>query len=324
MDGSAERQPDVLAELPEAPAPTDADESIGSFGDFLRNRRGRLSPAEAGFPAGGRRRTPGLRREELATLAGISVDYLTRMEQGRETNPSVDVLDALRRALQLSSDEWLHMKNLSKGANCPEACPTAVPDSPLEASTLTMLEQLNPMPAFVLEQTADVTAWNGAYGGLMAATGLFDLDPPNLVRYTFLMPEARSLFPDWDAVAMEQLGNLRAATARWPQDTRFRELVGELAMESSTFANLWACQEVGEKRRGEKHLTHPEAGELNMTFEVLSIPGPSERMLVTYLASDDVTSRSLEELATTGQPNLASEEAPEPGRPATAALQVVR
>lgn len=255
-------------------------------------------------------------------LAGISVDYLTRMEQGRETNPSLEVLDALGRALQLSSDEWWHMKHLAARDCVPDMCPSSLPDTPLRASTFELLDRLDPTPAFVLEPTADVTAWNRAYGGLMAATGLLDLDRPNLLRFTFLVPLARSVFPDWDAVALEQLGNLRTATARWPQDQRFRELVGELAMKSSTFANLWACQEVGEKRRGRKHLNHPVAGELVLDFEALSLPDAGERQLVTYLAADEATRRAVEELAKTGVAHFPREDAAGAGT-AAAHLRVV-
>lgn len=268
-----------------------------TFGDFLRSRRERLSPEAVGLPAGGRRRTPGLRREELALLAGISVDYLTRLEQGRETNPSQEVLESLGRVLHFGLYEWNHLYDLLGAANLPEKCSGELPDAPVENSTSLLLDRLGSTPACVLEQTADITAWNRAFAGLMADTGLFDLDPPNLLRYTFLVPEARGLFREWEVVATGHVGNLRVAAARWPNDKRLRQLVGELSMASPDFVRLWSTYEVRESRRGRTVMDHPVAGELTFDFEALTVFGCSDQHLLTYLPADETSAKAIERLA---------------------------
>lgn len=258
---------------------------------FLRTRRERRSPADAGLPGGGRRRTPGLRREELATLAGISVDYLVRLEQGRETNPSSSVLAALSDALQLDVSERVHLRNLVGLISCQEPPETAV-----DATTLALLNRLDPTPAFVLEQTADVSFWNSAYEGLMAATGLLDLERPNLLRYTFLVPAARSFFRDWEAIAAEQVGNLRTVTGWASNDPALTTLVGELSVKSPDFARLWASHDVGDGRPARQHLNHPLAGELIVDVEALLIPGCNQRQLVTYLPVGEANARALDRI----------------------------
>lgn len=288
----------VRPERPQSGLPGDL-----TFGDFLRSRRERLSPEAVGLPAGGRRRTPGLRREEVALLAGISVDYLTRLEQGRETNPSQEVLESLGRVLHFGLYEWNHLYDLLGATSLPEKCSGELPEAAVEDSTRTLLDRLGPTPAFVLEQTADIAAWNRAFAGLMAERGLFDLDPPNLLRYTFLVPEARGLFREWEAVAAEHVGNLRVAAARWPNDRQLRQLVGELSMASPDFASLWSTYEVTESRRGRTLLDHPIAGELVLDFEALTLPGCSDQHLVTYLPADDATAQAIERLAATDEGN---------------------
>lgn len=271
------------------------------LGEFLRSRRERLTPAAVGLPGGGRRRTPGLRREELATLAGVSVDYLVRLEQGRETRPSQPVLTCLAEALQLDDDERLHLKRVANLTAHPELCPTWQPPpepATLSRTTLALLDRLDPTPAFVLERTAEVSAWNQAYERLMAPTGLLDMDPPNLLLYTFLNPASRRLFRDWDAIAREQVANLRSIMPQVCGDSAVAGLVGELSMNSSEFAQLWATLDVTEKRRGTKRLDHPRVGELTLDFEALLLPEPGERRLVTYLPADEASAETLDKLVT--------------------------
>lgn len=257
----------------------------GSLGSFLRSRRERVGPAEVGLPGGGRRRTPGLRREELAMLAGISVDYLVRLEQGRDRCPSAAVLAALADVLRLDRDERAHLTLLTARTSHAELCPAERAVQPLSAATRAVVDQLHPLPAFVLSPVADVLAWNGAFDALMRPTGLLDLVPPNLVRFTFLVPGARSTFPDWEAVAAEQVANLRAASGRAPGACM--ALVGELSVRSAEFARRWARHDVGEKRRGVKRLGHPVAGEVTVEFEALVVPGPGEPRLVIYRPVDE-------------------------------------
>jgi transcriptional regulator with XRE-family HTH domain len=264
---------------------------------FLRSRRERVRPEDVGLPAGTRRRTPGLRREEVAQLAGISVDYLVRLEQGREHGPSAPVLASLSRALLLDHDERVHLNDLVSGETRRDMC-TTPPGSPkpVNATTLALLDRLHPAPAFLLERTTEVVAWNPAYERLARPTGLFDLDPPNLIRYTFLHPAARTLYRDWDAIADEQVSNLRAAWAHFGDDGPVESLVAELSAESEPFVARWRDHDVAEKRRGTKRLDHPVVGHLDLEFEALLVPDPGERRLVTYLPIGQVSSERLDRL----------------------------
>lgn len=275
-----------------------ADDDRPELAAFLRSRRERLSPQEVGLSVGnGRRRTPGLRREELAMLAGISVDYLVRLEQGRETNPSMSVVAALARALKLSYDERRHLVALAKlGAKEPYLCPQATTDAELDETIAALLERLEGSPAFVMNIPTEVLAWNHAYETLMAASGLFDLDPPHLLRYTFLSPQSRSFYGDWAAVAREQVGNLRAASAVCKEDPAVMDLVGELSVKSHDFAELWADHEVHEKNWGTKAFAHPDVGELQLRYQALLLPDNSGRSLISYLPADSASAGRLDEL----------------------------
>lgn len=265
------------------------------FAAFLRSRRERLLPEEVGLPAAGRRRTPGLRREELAALAGISVDYVVRLEQGRETNPSGAVVDALARTLRLSPDESRHLMFLAKSLSSNPLCPTVTTEPAVDDVTREMLAQFEGTPAFVLSRLTDVVAWSGAYQSLMAATGLFDLDPPNLLRYTFLSRRSRGLYRDWEGIAREQVGNLRAVSALGRDDGQLQALVGELSVASDDFARMWAEHEVGEKRRGRKELKHPVVGDLDVDFTTLDLPDGMGR-LVVYMPADAGSRAALDRL----------------------------
>jgi transcriptional regulator with XRE-family HTH domain len=268
--------------------------------DFLRSRRQRVKPEDVDLPSTGRRRTPGLRREELATLAGISVDYLVRLEQGRETNPSPEVLAALADALRLTEDEASHMGMLvTKSRMGARFCPSTSSSEELDETTRLLMERLAPSPAFVLEPTSTVAAWNDPYERLMRATGLLDLDPPNLLRYTFLAPASRTVFEDWDAVAREQVGNLRSVAPLCNAGgSPVTELVGELSVHSPEFARLWAEHDIGRKEWGTKTLVHPSAGALRLRYQALFLPDDSHRQLVAYLPADEATAAALEELVT--------------------------
>ena len=274
------------------------------LGSFLRSRRERVTPESVGLPPGQRRRTPGLRREELAMLAGISVDYLVRIEQGRETNPSTSVLASLAQALRLEESERMHLGRLgTMSTRHPGLCPTAVTGG-LNETTLAVLDRMEGTPAFVLDLTTEVLAWNDAYERLMTPTGLFDLSPPNLLRFTFLSETSRTVYGDWEAVAREEVGNLRQAAAACSEDPSIRDLVGELSMKSSDFARLWSEHDVGEKTRGTKSLLHPVVGELNLRFEVLLLPESPQRRMVVYVPDDAVTVAGLDRLLTADRPPL--------------------
>jgi len=270
------------------------------FGAFLRARRERVSPEEVGLLPGGRRRTPGLRREELATLAGISVDYLVRLEQGRETSPSLDVVRALGLALRMRDDEVKHLWSLVHRANSAEMCPDmGVPGAGVEPPTQALLDRLDATPAFVIDPLTDVLAWNLAYERLMGPTGILDARPPNLIRFTFTDRRARSLYRDWEAIAREQVGNLRNFVSDNAADAAGRALAGELITASADFARLWEEYAVGQKRRGIKQLAHPAGGPLDLEFTALGLPEPGVLQLVTYLPADEASAVVLDRLVST-------------------------
>ncbi len=231
-------------------------------------------------------------------LAGISVDYLIRLEQGRDLSPSAAVLAALSNALRLNEDERHYLVELVAAVTETEMCPRTPPPSQLSSTTRALLERLHPMPALVLEPWGEVRAWNRAYDRLMRPAGLFEMAPPNLLRYTFLVPASLSLYPDWEAVTHEQVSTLRAASGSCLVSGAVEQLVGELSVRSAHFARLWAAHEVGEKRRGVHRMAHPIAGEMNLEFEVLLLADPGERRLVTYLPADEDSAAALNHLVT--------------------------
>src|SRR5690242_16108823 len=169
-----------------APRHTRAMAERTELAEFLRARRNRLTPAEVGLPVHGRRRTPGLRREEVATLAGVSIDYLVRLEQGRDTNPSAEVIAALADALRLSDAERKHLGILAAHENAPNLCPSrGALATDVRPTVQKLLDSIDPLPSFVLGPLNDVLAWNATWEALVVDTGLLDSDPPNMARYVF-------------------------------------------------------------------------------------------------------------------------------------------
>ncbi|MBX6768536.1 MAG: helix-turn-helix domain-containing protein, partial [Actinomadura rubrobrunea] len=177
--------------------------SDNQLGAFLRSRREAVTPGDVGLPAGPRRRTPGLRRAELATLSGVSVDYLTRLEQGRDRHPSPQILAALADALRLSPDERVQLRDLAKAASGADIlCPGAVPPERQVRPTMrALLERLDSTPAVLLNRLGDVLAHTSSYERLAGPIGLLDGEPPNQARFVFADERARAAYPDWDRVA---------------------------------------------------------------------------------------------------------------------------
>lgn len=267
-----------------------------SLGAFLRSRRERVTPAEVGLPEGGRRRTPGLRREELAILAGISVDYLVRLEQKRELRPSYSVVAALGRALRLNEDERAHLQRLAALEAMHEMCPTPQLE-PLSATTVTLLDRLETTPAVVVERSVDMNAWNHAFDVLMRPTGLFDLDPPNLVRYLFLAPQARTVYRNWESESRELVARLHASAAACSRDDAFEAVIRELLVTSSDFARLWASHDVlNAFRPSVTGMIHPGIGSVDFNVDVLALPTGPERRLLAYVPADQPTMVALERL----------------------------
>ncbi|AJT68478.1 hypothetical protein T261_6876 [Streptomyces lydicus] len=255
------------------------------LGRFLRARRGRIRPQDVGLPAGtGIRRTPGLRREELATLAGVSVDYYTRLERGRETRPSPAVVAALGEVLRLSADalQRLHELVALAAGQAPAPCPG--PARAVRESVHTLLETLRPAPAYVVSRTNDLLAANRP--GLRLFPGITDWPPErrNVTRYMFLHPMGRRLFRDWEEMAAHSAAHLRAMAGADPDMPELAQLVGELVVKSPEFARLWERYDVRARGGGQKHFQHPEVGSMCLTYEVMAIFRTDGQRLVTYQA----------------------------------------
>jgi transcriptional regulator with XRE-family HTH domain len=250
------------------------------LGKFLRARRARLQPAEVGLPPGsGLRRTPGLRREELATIAGISIDYYIRLEQGRETNPSHAVLEALARSLRLGHEEHTHLFHLANHAARRQPCAPAV-DRTVRAGIRQLLDAVRPSPAYVLSRINDVHAANPE--GLALLPGIEDWPAGrrNTIRYAFLHPAARGLYEDWGRAAAGGVAHLRSVLAVDPDDLELASLVSELTAESAEFAALWERYDVGHWRHGQKTFRHPQVGRFTLNVEVLHLDDSGQRVTI--------------------------------------------
>lgn len=269
----------------------------GELGSFLRSRREATSPAEVGLPEGPRRRTPGLRRAELATLAGVSVDYLIRLEQGRDTHPSSQVLAALADVLRLSEDDLDYLRTLAVISNGTELCPASrVAARAVRPTVAAVLEQLEPAPAVVVNHRADLLAWTEGYELLARPLGILDADEPNLAWYTFTDPRARAAYPDWDDVADGQAANFRAEVRGCDDDTRaFAEGLARVA--GREFSDRWDRGVVSRTRSGITAISHPEVGVLRLAFETLELPDSDRQKLVIYLPADAASSAGLDRLA---------------------------
>jgi transcriptional regulator with XRE-family HTH domain len=278
--------------------------AMGGLGEFLRARRARVRPADVGFSAGtGLRRTPGLRREELAARAGVSIDYYIRLEQGRETNPSHAVLDALARALLLDDEERTHLHALARnpvraegGVRRPSPSQTGTGADAVRPGILQLLETLRPCPAYVLNQVSDVLAANPE--ALVLFDGLADWPPPrrNTARYTFLHPAARELFADWSHSAAGTTANLHAVAAANPEAPGLAELVDELTEQSPEFSRLWRRYDIRRRHNEPKTFRHPQVGTITLAYEVLQL-GDSQRVSVYQATPGSTDQDALEHLA---------------------------
>lgn len=263
------------------------DGKVGTeLGRFLRARREQVSPEEAGIATGpGWRRTPGLRREELASLAGMSVDYYTRLERGKENRPSPAVIDALAAALRLSQTEHEHLFDLAtRAANMTPPQPAVPNRQTVAPGTDLLLERLRPYPARVLSRTMDVLACNP--GALRSLAGIesWPVERHNIARYIFLHPAARDLFADWDTVIGGCVARLRALAGVEPDAPDLTRLVDELLVKSPDFASLWERYEVRPYTAAAKTLNHPEVGTFTLNVQSMQIEGTPGHRLVIYHA----------------------------------------
>ncbi|WKN48511.1 helix-turn-helix transcriptional regulator [Nocardioides sp. Arc9.136] len=260
-----------------------------ALGEFLRSRRARITPEDAGIVSHGARRVPGLRREELALLAGVSATYYTRLEQGQSTNASASVVDALARALALSEDERAHLHDLARPR---AATPLRSPRRDhVRAGTRHLIEAMTAVPAVVLGRSTEVLAWN-RLGHALVAGHVDRAAPeeagvrPNLTRMLFLDPHTRELYADWDEEASRAVASLRLVAGRHTDDRKLTDLVGELCISSRDFARLWAKHPVHSCTSGSKRLDHPEIGAVELGFEVLHLPDNPGHRLLTYTAAE--------------------------------------
>ncbi len=261
------------------------------IGEYLRARRELVQPEDADLPGlgHGRRRVPGLRREEVALLAGVSTDYYVRLEQGRDQHPSAQVLDALARARQLDDDATAHLHRLAappprrrRRTARPERVPSGI------ASLIASWDQT---PAYVYGRYMDVLAVNP----LATAVAPYHVVGENVVRTAFLDPRIRDMYEDWDSVTASTAAGLRALVGPDVDDPRLNELVGELSVRSERFQQLWARYDVRPKRSGTMRIDHPQVGPLELSYEKLPIPDTDRQTLVVYHAEPG--SRSAQGLA---------------------------
>lgn len=252
--------------------------------DFLATRRARLSPADVGLGDVDRRRVPGLRREELAQLAGVSVDYYTRLEQGRSRSASVEVLDALATALQLDDAEREHLHQLGR----PRPARRTVKPRPqrVRPETLDLLERLDLVfsPAFILGRRLDVLAHNRLAGALIAEFRSMPAPQRNQARFVFLEPHARELYADWRQVAVDTVGMLRHEAGRHPDDPKLSTLVGELSIHSDEFRTWWSRHDVQRRTTGTKSYHHPVVGDVTVTYQALHPSGDEDQVVIVYTA----------------------------------------
>ncbi|MFI8521153.1 helix-turn-helix domain-containing protein [Streptomyces sp. NPDC085481] len=270
--------------------------SDNELGAFLRARREALTPAEAGLPAGARRRTPGLRRAELAMLAGISVEYLARLEQGRDRNPSPQVLGALSEALRLPLDARVHLRNLMKSGSIRQMCAVGPgPAREVRAPVRLLLDRLGPTPAVVVNMLGETVAYTDGYARLAAPVGLLEGDPPSGPRFVFTDPRAREVYPDWDRVADQQVAALYFTMAG--ADPAVAELARELTVTAGrAFSDRLRAPGLLRARSGVDRFVHPDAGELRLAYEVLELAETDGQHMVVHLPADEATSAALDSL----------------------------
>jgi transcriptional regulator with XRE-family HTH domain len=262
--------------------------------DFLRHRREALAPEDVGLPNGGRRRTPGLRREEVAHLAGIGATWYTWLEQGRDVRASLDVLEALARALRLNQAERSHLIMLGRGEEAPPC------KSPVERASATLrrlIENLGPNPAYIIGRRWDYLAWNDAAVALLGDLGAIPRAARNHAWLTFTDPARREMFTDWEQSSRTLVAKFRADSARHLGDPAFESLIAALRRSSPEFARAWERHEVSRSGDARKDLRHPIAGMMSFSHAVFHPAEKLDQRLVLYSPlPDNETSSKLARL----------------------------
>lgn len=253
--------------------------------EFLASRRAKISPERAGLPRYGRkRRVAGLRREEVALLADISVEYYTRLERGEARGVSHDVLEAVSRALQLDEAEHGHLLDLVRRADQTGAPRRASGRQQVRPSIRRVIDALTTMPAFVFNGRHDVLYANSLAEALYVELFSDPVRPPNSARYIFLDPRAKTFYADWDSVAHDVVAAMRGEAGRSPFDRALSDLVGMLSTRSDEFRVLWGGHDVRFHRSGVKHFRHPLVGDLTLAWDALPLPADPGLCLATYSA----------------------------------------
>jgi transcriptional regulator with XRE-family HTH domain len=281
--------------------------------EFLTSRRAKLTPEQAGLPwYGENRRVPGLRREEVAMLAGVSVDYYTRLERGNASGVSENVLEALARALQLDDAERAHLFDLARTAGSTPRRRRRAASQPVRPSVQRMLDAITAAPAFVRNGRMDLLAANRL--GRAFYSQHFDSPhgPPNSARFIFLDPRAHDFYADWDKVATDAVAVLRSEAGRDPYDRDLSDLVGELSTRSETFRTRWAAHNVRYHDTGTKRFHHPIVGDLNLTYETMELVADTGLLLFVYTA--ETGSKSEEAMNLLASWTATPEEANAPNR----------
>jgi transcriptional regulator with XRE-family HTH domain len=259
--------------------------------DFLSSRRARITPEQAGLPAyGGKRRVPGLRREEVSLLAGISVEYYTRLERGNARGVSESVLEGIARALQLDDAERAHLIDLVRAANASKPTGRRPTQQRVRPSVQRILDSMSGMPALVQNGRLDILYANEL--GRALFSGLFSdaSHPVNSARYIFLDRGATDFYTDWESVANDIVALLRAEAGRDPYDRALTDLIGELSTRSDEFRVRWGAHHVRFHRSGVKNFHHPVVGDLTLTYEALEPPGDAGQSVFVYMAEPNSAS----------------------------------
>jgi transcriptional regulator with XRE-family HTH domain len=260
-------------------------DSRSEIREFLATRRAKITPDKAGIPLyGGRRRVPGLRREEVAMLAGVSTDYYVRLEKGNVAGVSDEVLDAVARALQLDEAERAHLFDLARAVRPGRTRVARRRQAQVRPSMQWLLDSLSTAPAFVANARLDVLAINDI--GRVFYSPMFEdaTEPANFARFGFLNPRSRELYPDWDGAANVAVAQLRMAAGRDPLNRDLSDLVGELATRSEEFRTRWAAHNVRLHRAGVKQFTHPVVGAVELAYNTMELPADPGLALTVYTA----------------------------------------
>lgn len=254
--------------------------------EFLISRRAKVTPEQAGLPAwGGKRRVPGLRREEVALLAGVSVDYYTRLERGNLSGVSESVLDSLADALRFDEAERAHLFDLARAASSkPLPRRAQEPRRTIRPGLQRTLDAIRDVPAYVRNNRRDVLAANRLGEALYSEMFADPVRPVNIARFAFLDPRARTFFADWERTAADTVARLRTEAGRNPHDKALSDLIGELCTRSEEFSIRWSAHNVRFHRSGFKAVHHPVVGHLHLSFEVMGLPADPGLSLIVYSA----------------------------------------